>query len=172
MQLPRTTPRDGGSSAGTAQRLLSGVPMLTFRSSCSIAAPTVPNFGKSWALANLSNLVPLYRSEVPDRTRRLLCRDFRSAVLVLFAGLVLANPALAYAAADTTDEASAATAAVRLAQAQPQPAPSPAPAAPAPTAAVQPAAADEPIGNVATLTGAASVVRNQNTLPLKLKDDI
>src|SRR6202030_4865943 len=53
----------------------------TFRSSCSIAAPTVTNFGKSWALANLLNLGPLYRSEVPDRTRRLWCRDFRSAVL-------------------------------------------------------------------------------------------
>jgi hypothetical protein len=26
-------------------------------------------------------LVPLYRSEVPDRIRRLPCRDFRSAVL-------------------------------------------------------------------------------------------
>ncbi|HET7889671.1 MAG TPA: FecR domain-containing protein [Bradyrhizobium sp.] len=48
--------------------------------------------------------------------------------------------------------------------------PQPAPAQPA-TAAAQPAA-DEPIGNVATLTGSASVVRNQNTLPLKLKDDI
>jgi hypothetical protein len=36
----------------------------------------------------------------------------------------------------------------------------------------QPAAADEPIGNVATLTGTASVIRKQNTLPLKLKDDI
>src|SRR6201988_5445321 len=66
----------------------------TFRSSCSIAAPAFTNFGKSWALANLLILVPLYRSEVPDRTRRLRCRDFRSAVLVLFAGLVLANPAL------------------------------------------------------------------------------
>src|ERR1700735_1190963 len=32
-------------------------------------------------LTNLLNLVPLYRSEVPDRTRRLRCRDFRSAVL-------------------------------------------------------------------------------------------
>src|SRR5579872_2288760 len=54
----------------------------TFRSSCSIAAPTFTNFGKSWALINLSILVPLYRSEVPDRIRRLWCRDFRSAVLV------------------------------------------------------------------------------------------
>src|SRR5579872_6355036 len=54
----------------------------TFRSSCSIAAPTFTNFGKSWALANLLILVPLYRSEVPDRIRRLWSRDFRSAVLV------------------------------------------------------------------------------------------
>src|SRR5579872_6535064 len=53
----------------------------TFRSSCSIAAPTFTNFGKSWALANLLILVPLYRSEVPDRIRRLWSRDFRSAVL-------------------------------------------------------------------------------------------
>jgi FecR-like protein len=124
MQLSRTTPRDGGSSAGTARRM------------------------SSWMIA-------------------------------VFASLVLANPALAYAVADTTDEASTATAVVRLAQAQTQPtppAPSPAPAPPAPaaapTAAAQGAASAEPIGNVATLAGAASVVRNQNTLPLKLKDDI
>jgi hypothetical protein len=49
--------------------------------------------------------------------------------------------------------------------------PSPAPASPA-AASAQPAASDEPIGNVATLTGTASVIRNQSTLPLKLKDDI
>jgi hypothetical protein len=57
-------------------------PVPTFRSSCSVAAPTSTNFGKSWALANLLILVPPYRSEVPDRTRRLWCRDFRSAVPV------------------------------------------------------------------------------------------
>src|SRR5579872_2706223 len=33
-------------------------------------------------LTNLLILVPLYRSEVPDRIRRLWSRDFRSAVLV------------------------------------------------------------------------------------------
>src|SRR5579872_2317241 len=55
----------------------------TFRSSCSIAAPTLTNFGKSWALANLLILVPLHRSEVPDRIRRSWSRDFRSAVLAL-----------------------------------------------------------------------------------------
>jgi FecR protein len=55
--------------------------------------------------------------------------------------------------------------ATRLAQTQP---------APAPTTAPPPAqaAADEPIGNVATLTGSATVVRNKNSIPLKLQDDI
>jgi hypothetical protein len=64
----------------------------------------------------------------------------------------------------------------RLAQAQPaqqQPAPAPAPAAtPAPTAAPAQPAPPEPIGNVATLTGAATVTRNNASTPLKLQDDI
>ncbi len=47
--------------------------------------------------------------------------------------------------------------------AQTQPAQTPAPAQ---------AAADEPIGNVATLTGTASVIRNNAPTPLKLQDDI
>jgi hypothetical protein len=66
--------------------------------------------------------------------------------------------------------------------------PAPAPAAPSPAApaATQPAAApaqatvqdssqdsaNEPIGNVATLTGTATVTRNNVPTPLKLKDDI
>ncbi len=54
--------------------------------------------------------------------------------------------------------------------AQAQPAQAPAPAAAAPTDA-QPAA-DEPIGNVATLTGSATVTRNNTATPLKLQDDI
>jgi hypothetical protein len=52
----------------------------------------------------------------------------------------------------------------RFAQTQPaptQPATSPAPAA-----------ADEPIGNVATLTGSATVTRNNTSTALKLQDDI
>jgi rare lipoprotein A len=53
-----------------------------FRSSCAIAARAFTNFGKLWPPANLLIPVPLYRSEVPDRTRGLWCRDFRSAVLV------------------------------------------------------------------------------------------
>ncbi len=51
-----------------------------------------------------------------------------------------------------------------LAQAQQAQTP-PAPAAAAP-------ASDEPIGNVATLTGSASVTRNNAPTPLKLQDDI
>src|SRR3984893_14688118 len=74
----------------------------TFRSSCFIAAPTVTNFGKSWALANILNLVPLYRSEVPDRTRRLQCGDFRSAVLAA----VIAILAMGLAGARATDAVS------------------------------------------------------------------
>jgi hypothetical protein len=67
------------------------------------------------------------------------------------------------------------TDATRLAQAQPAPlqlTPA-APAAPAAgaTAAAQPGS-DEPIGNVATLTGSATVTRNKQASPLKPKDDI
>jgi len=57
---------------------------------------------------------------------------------------------------------SARAAATRLAQAAP---------APAPTAPAQ-AATDEPIGNVVTLVGSATVTRNNAATPLKLKDDI
>jgi hypothetical protein len=61
--------------------------------------------------------------------------------------------------------------AIHLAQAQPPATSAPAPAAtPAPE---QPVAADaEPIGNVATLTGSATVTRNNAATPLKLQDDI
>ena len=65
----------------------------------------------------------------------------------------------------------------QLAQAQPAPpaapaAPAPAtPGAAAPAADAQPAV-EEPIGNVATLTGTASVTRSNETTPLKVKDDI
>ena len=57
--------------------------------------------------------------------------------------------------------------AVKLAQIQPAQAPAPA-TAPSPA---QPAA-DEPIGNVATLTGSATVTRNNASTPLNLQDDI
>ncbi len=67
----------------------------------------------------------------------------------------------------------------RLAQTQPAPLPTPAPAPARPVAPPSPATpsatsapADEPIGNVATLTGTATVIRNKDSLPLKLRDDI
>jgi FecR protein len=67
---------------------------------------------------------------------------------------------------------------MQLAQAQPAQAPAPA-ATPAPlpspdanAPADQPAASDEPIGNVASLTGVATVIRNKDSIALKLKDDI
>lgn len=68
----------------------------------------------------------------------------------------------------------------QLAQAQPAPAPAPgaapsatpaAPATAAPAATPQ-ATAPEPIGNVATLTGTATVTRNNTTTPLQIRDDI
>ena len=49
----------------------------------------------------------------------------------------------------------------------------PDPAAPDATArATDAQAPEEPIGNVATVTGSASVIRNDKTTPLKVKDDI
>ncbi len=55
----------------------------------------------------------------------------------------------------------------RLAQAQ-----TPPPAVQNPAAAPAQAPVEEPIGNVVTLTGSASVIRNTVTTPLKPKDDI
>ena len=70
---------------------------------------------------------------------------------------------------------------VMLVQAAPaqQGAPQPPAAAPDAPSAATPAAASaaapapaDPIGNVAALTGSATVIRNKNSMPLKLKDDI
>ena len=62
---------------------------------------------------------------------------------------------------------------MQLAQAQADPAQPATPAAPASdTAAPAADAPEEPIGNVATVTGSASVIRNDKTTPLKVKDDI
>jgi hypothetical protein len=64
----------------------------------------------------------------------------------------------------------------QLAQAQADPSQPAAPATPAPDPATPDAttadAPEEPIGNVATVTGSASVIRNDKTTPLKVKDDI
>jgi hypothetical protein len=64
----------------------------------------------------------------------------------------------------TLDAASGLT---KFGQTQPTQAPAPA-AAPSPA----PAAADEPIGNVVTLTGSATVTRNNTATPPKPRDDI
>jgi hypothetical protein len=69
----------------------------------------------------------------------------------------------------------AASGRTRLAQTQPAqtpaPAAAPSPAQPATSPSAAPAAA-EPVGNVATLTGIATVIRNKDSIPLKLQDDI
>lgn len=66
--------------------------------------------------------------------------------------------------------------AIELAQAQPQAQPTPSPSQ-APSATPTPAAdaqttAIEPIGNVATVTGIATVIRDKNSYPLRVRDDI
>ena len=62
---------------------------------------------------------------------------------------------------------------IRLAQTQPAQAPAPSPAQPAADATTDAQApGDEPIGNVAAVTGIATVIRNKDSVPLKLKDDI
>src|SRR3954452_8426806 len=75
-----------------------------------------------------------------------------------------------------TNAAAASPGLMQLAQAQTEPSPSAAPAAAAPDPATPDAttadAPEEPIGNVATVTGSASVIRNDQTTPLKVKDDI
>ncbi|MDH2350903.1 FecR domain-containing protein [Bradyrhizobium sp. SSUT112] len=87
----------------------------------------------------------------------------------MFALVLLALPPAGASVAFASD-------AIELAQAQPQtqpaPAPSPTPStSPAPAAEAQPAAV-EPIGNVATVTGIATVIRDRNSYPLRVRDDI
>ena len=69
--------------------------------------------------------------------------------------------------------ANAMSGSIRLAQTQPAQAPAPSPAQPAADATTDAQApGDEPIGNVAAVTGIATVIRNKDSVPLKLKDDI
>jgi hypothetical protein len=102
-------------------------------------------------------------------------------LLSLVGALLLADPPRVFAIPAPTDAqatpsgVAATIHVIRLAQAQPASAPPAPPAAtsPAPTAnSSTPATAAEPIGNVATLTGIATVIRNKNSLPLHLRDDI
>jgi hypothetical protein len=104
-------------------------------------------------------------------------RRFSFALLLIVLGIGATD--VVAAPADITQLAQAQPAQAQPAPAQPapaQPAPpaAPAPAAPsaaAPAADAQPAV-EEPIGNVATLVGTASVTRSNETTPLKPKDDI
>lgn len=94
--------------------------------------------------------------------------------LVVWRRFVVALALLALPPAGTN--AAFASDAIELAQAQPQaqpaPAPSPTPSAsPTPAAEAQPAAV-EPIGNIATVTGIATVIRDKNSYPLRVRDDI
>lgn len=94
--------------------------------------------------------------------------------MVAWRRVVFALPLLALPLAGP--DSACASEAVEFAQAQPQaqptPAPSPTPSAsPAPAADAQ-SAAVEPIGNVATVTGIATVIRDKNSYPLKVRDDI
>ncbi|WP_349645019.1 FecR domain-containing protein [Bradyrhizobium manausense] len=96
------------------------------------------------------------------------------ALTVAWRRIVFALPLLALPLAGADNARASDT--IELAQAQPQaqpsPAPSPAPSAtPAPAADAQ-SAAVEPIGNVATVTGIATVIRDKNSYPLKVRDDI
>jgi hypothetical protein len=100
------------------------------------------------------------------------------------AGFMLAGTANVFAmpspieAKDAPVTLRATSAATRLSQALPAPAPqtpapqTPAPQPPAAQAADAQAPGDEPIGNVATLTGIATVIRKKDSIALKLKDDI
>jgi len=94
--------------------------------------------------------------------------------LVAWRRFVFALPLLALPLAGASG--AFASDAIELAQAQPQAQPAPAPS-PAPAASPTPATdaqstAVEPIGNVATVTGIATVIRDKNSYPLRVRDDI
>ncbi|OAF11025.1 iron dicitrate transport regulator FecR [Bradyrhizobium centrolobii] len=92
-------------------------------------------------------------------------RRFVFALTLL--ALPLAGASMAFAS-DTIVVAQAQT--QPLAQPTSEPSPSPV-ASPTPAPDAQPAA-EEPIGNVATVTGIATVIRDKNSYPLKVRDDI
>jgi len=116
------------------------------------------------SIANLLSLIPFPCSGLPIVTRH----RFSLAVWLLGC-FMLAGATNVFAApspigAETADITVSGL--TRLAQVQPVQAPA------APAAAAPAAASDEPIGNVATLTGSATVTRNNTLTPLKLQDDI
>jgi hypothetical protein len=123
-------------------------------------------------------------SPVPLLARDALVTRYRlSFALWLLCGFLLAGTtnlpgiSLAVAAGPWPDTPDAISGLTQLAQLPPAPAPAPVPAqpatpAPAATPGTAPAPAVEPVGTVATLTGSATVIRNNISTPLNLKDDI
>src|SRR5712675_766528 len=108
----------------------------------------------------------------------LVTRHRFSFAVWLLAGFMLAGTANGFAmpspieAEDAPGTLRATSAARRLSQAQPARAPR-TPAAPSADPATDAQApSDEPIGNVATLTGIATVIRKKDSIALKLNDDI
>jgi len=105
-------------------------------------------------------------------TRHLVSFAVRLVACFMLAGTanVFAMPS-PFEAGRAPIAADAISGSIRLAQTQPAQAQAPAqPAADATTDAQAPG--DEPIGNVAAVTGIATVIRNKDSVPLKLKDDI
>jgi hypothetical protein len=109
-------------------------------------------------------------------TRHRFSLAVRLAAYFMLAGTanVFAMPS-PFEAGHAPISAGAISGSIRLAQSQPAQAPAaaPSPAAPAADATTDAQApGDEPVGNVATVAGIATVIRNKNSIPLKLKDDI
>src|ERR1700758_3300564 len=73
--------RSPDAGRGHSMRKTLSVP--TFRNSRSISARIFCELRKVTGTRKLIDSSTAYRSEVPERTRRLWCRDFRSAVLAL-----------------------------------------------------------------------------------------
>jgi hypothetical protein len=125
---------------------------------------------------------PGYQSRLTSGAFSIVTRQAFSFAAVLMCWLVAGtHPGNAMPSPFETDRPAAASdtapGLTRLAQTRPAQAQTPS-AAPAPSAtpsATTPSpapAADEPIGNVATLTGSATVTRNNASTPLQLQDDI
>jgi hypothetical protein len=129
--------------------------------------------GPSIAKPVIANSIPSWGSFV---TRYLVSFAARLVACFMLAGTanVFAMPS-PFEAGHLLFSADAMSGSIRLAQTQPAqpPAAAPSPAQPAADATTDAQApGDEPIGNVAAVTGIATVIRNKDSVPLKLKGDI
>jgi FecR protein len=144
-----------------------------------VFAATKPSAFIWHSAGTVLNRKPVIANSILARDSRVTRRRFSFALLLpgclMLAGTtdVLAMPA-PMEVRQTPLSVSAMSGLTRLAQTQPAQAPAtpPSPAQPGSSPSPAPAAADEPIGNVATLTGTATVIRNKDSIPLKLQDDI